>query len=184
MMIRQAHPSDNKRIAELCFMIWEDMELDIVNEISKERLMNILELSVVNVEYRSYYKNVWVYEVDGKVAGCVIAYDGKHELDYEENWLKLPLDEDIRKYGTPLPVKEAADDEMYIETVATFPEYRGQGIATQLMTYLLEMYSEKKWSLNCDYDNEKALGLYEKLGFKTVSDIDLYGHLYRHMIMQ
>ena len=169
MMIRQAHPSDNKRIAELCYMIWEDMELDIVNEISKERMMNILELSVVNVEYRSYYKNVWVYEVDGKVAGCVIA---------------LSLDEDIRKYGTPLPVKEAADDEVYIETVATFPEYRGQGIATQLMTYLLEMYSEKKWSLNCDYDNEKALGLYEKLGFKTVSDINLYGHLYRHMIKQ
>ena len=55
-MIRQAHPSDNKRIAELCFMIWEDMELDIVNEISQERIMNILELSIVNVEYRSYYK--------------------------------------------------------------------------------------------------------------------------------
>ena len=52
------------------------------------------------------------------------------------------------------------------------------------MTYLHEMYPEKKWSLNCDYDNEKALGLYEKLGFKTVSDIDLYGHLYRHMIKQ
>ncbi|MEJ7445730.1 GNAT family N-acetyltransferase, partial [Staphylococcus hominis] len=83
----------------LCFMIWEDMELDIVNEISQERIMNILELSIVNVEYRSYYKNVWVYEVNGKVAGCVIAYDGKHELDYEKNWLKLPLDEDIRKYG-------------------------------------------------------------------------------------
>ncbi|MEJ7180476.1 GNAT family N-acetyltransferase, partial [Staphylococcus capitis] len=56
------------------------------------------------------------------------------------------------------------------------------GIATQLMTYLLEKYPEKKWSLNCDYDNEKALNLYKKLGFKTVNDIDLYGHLYRHMI--
>ena len=29
MMIRKARPSDNKQIAELCYIIWEDMELDI-----------------------------------------------------------------------------------------------------------------------------------------------------------
>lgn len=183
-MIRQAHPSDNKRIAELCYMIWEDMELDMVKQISKERIIHILELSVVNVKYRSYYENVWVYEEDGEVAGCLIAYDGENELEYEKKWLELPLDEDIRAFGTPLPIKEAEDDEMYIETVATFPEYRGKGIATSLLKYVIENHSDKKWSLNCDYGNTRAQRLYEKIGFKTVSDIDLYGHIYQHMIKQ
>ena len=34
-MIRKATPSDNKQIAKLYYLIWKDMELDIVKEISK-----------------------------------------------------------------------------------------------------------------------------------------------------
>ena len=29
-LIRKARPSDSKQIAELCYIIWHDMELDIV----------------------------------------------------------------------------------------------------------------------------------------------------------
>ena len=61
-MIRKATPSDNKQIAKLYYLIWKDMELDIVKEISKKRMINLLELSIVNVHYRTYYKNIWVYE--------------------------------------------------------------------------------------------------------------------------
>lgn len=61
----------------------------------------------------------------------------------EATWNELPLEEDMKAYGTPLPIKEAKDDEWYIETVATFPEYRGQGIATQLFEYLIDAYPDK-----------------------------------------
>ena len=44
-MIRKATPSDNKQIAKLYYLIWKDMELDIVKEISKKRMINLLELS-------------------------------------------------------------------------------------------------------------------------------------------
>jgi len=183
-VIRKAHPSDNKQIAELCYMIWQDMELEMVKEITKERVLNALEESIVNIRYRAFYDNVWVYEKDNQVAGCIIAYDGAQEMALEATWNDLPLEEDMKAYGTPLPIKEAKDDEWYIETVATFPEYRGQRIATQLFEHLIDTYPNRKWSLNCDYDNPKARKLYERLGFKWVEDIDLYGHNYLHMIHQ
>ncbi len=183
MMIRKARPSDNKQIAELCYIIWKDMELDITKALTQERVIEAIELSIVNVKYRTYYDHIWVYEKDGSVAGCIIAYPGKQELDLEQQWLDLPLEDDIRELGTPLPQKEAYDDEVYIEAVATFPEYRGQGIATQLFKHLIDSDPNAKWSLNCDYDNEGALKLYKKLGFEDVGDIDLYGHKYHHMTL-
>lgn len=103
-------------------------------------------------------------------------------MNFEQQWELLPLEEDIRQIGTPLPVKEAKNDEWYIEGVVTSPDYRGQGIATQLFKHLITEDPNKKWSLNCDYDNKKALKLYKQLGFKWVEDINLYGHDYLHMI--
>ena len=67
------------------------------------------------------------------------------------------MPEEIKQYGTPLPLKEAKDDEYYIETIATFEAYRGRGIATKLLTSLLESNTNVKWSLNCDINNEAAL---------------------------
>ena len=102
------------------------------------------------------------------------------------SWLVVSLliqEEDIRELGTPLPQQEAYNDEIYIEAVATFPEYRGQGIATQLLKHLIDTDKHAKWSLNCDYDNEGAFKLYSKLGFKENGDIDLYGHQYHHMTL-
>ena len=85
--------------------LFGDMELDITKEITKDRIIEAIELSIVNVRYRSFYEHIWVYEKDGVVAGCVIAYPGKEEMDFEQQWLKLPLEEDILQLGTPLPEK-------------------------------------------------------------------------------
>ena len=54
------------------------------------------------------------------------------KLELEAAWNKLPLEEDIKALGTPLPLKESKDDEWYIEAVATFSEYRGQGTTNYL----------------------------------------------------
>lgn len=66
-------------------------------------MIEAIELSIVNVKYRTYYEHIWVYEKEGVVAGCIIAYPGEKELDLERQWLNLPLEEDIRELGTPLP---------------------------------------------------------------------------------
>ena len=93
-MIRKAKTSDNRQIAELCYLIWRDMELDITKEITKDRIIEAIELSIVNVRYRSFYEHIWVYEKDGVVAGCVIV-SWERGNGFEQQWLKLPLEEDI-----------------------------------------------------------------------------------------
>ncbi len=181
-MIRKAKPNDKHEIAKLCYIIWSQLDIDLVEYTDKERLLKIMEQSMVDVPYRGHYSNTWIYEVDGNIAGCLIAYPGNKELELEKAWLDMELDEDIRAYGTPMPMKEANDDEWYIETVATFPEFRGQGVATKLIKHVLETYPDEKWSLNCDLLNDGALHVYKKLGFQPTSEFDLYGHMHYHMV--
>ncbi|WP_436862665.1 GNAT family N-acetyltransferase [Staphylococcus caeli] len=181
-MIRKAKPDDIPKIAELCYIIWKELEIDMVRDIEKSRLLTIMEKSMIDVPYRGHYSNTWIYELDGQVAGCLIAYPGDKEIALEQAWLDMDLDDDIRAYGSPMPMKEAHDDEWYIETVATFPEFRGRGIATKLVQHVLESNKDNKWSLNCDIHNDGALRVYKKLGFSIDSEFDLYGHNHYHMI--
>ncbi|MCD8839458.1 GNAT family N-acetyltransferase [Staphylococcus arlettae] len=183
-MIRKAEAKDKAAIAQLCYIIWDELEVDMVKFVERERLLSILERSIVEVPYRGNLNNIWVYEIDGNVAGCLIAYPGEKELEYEKAWLDMDLDHDVAALGSPMPMKEAKDDEYYIETIATFPNYRGRGVATQLIQYVIDLAPHEKWSLNCDYHNERAFYVYNKFGFVTDSDIDLYGHKHRHMIYQ
>lgn len=183
-MIRQATMSDCQTIAELIYIVWQDMELKIVTELPKAQVIEAIIKSCTDVTYRTYYQHIWVYEVAGEIAGCIIAYDANKELQYEQQWTALDLRLNIKKYGSPLPVKEAKDNEHYIETVAVFDRFRRQGIATKLISYMIQQQPTLVWSLNCDKYNEQAFKLYHKLGFKYEDDINLYGHDYYHMIYQ
>ncbi len=183
-MIRAAKPEDKHAIAELSYIIWQDMELPIVQRFDKAQVISWLEQCIAEIPYRTYYKNVRVYEEEGTVMGCIVTYYGKDEMTLEQNWLKLDLPKEAKAIGTPLPLQEAEDDELYIETVAVFEAYRGKGIATQLMKAVIEDPKYRKISLSCDLVNTGAMLLYERLGFKREGKIDLYGHDYYHMVIQ
>lgn len=181
-MIRQAEERDIHAIAQLTYIIWKDMELEIVTRYSKEQVIKAIEESTVNAHYRNHLNHVRIYEIDGQVAGMIIAYPGRDEQAYESSWetleaaTRLPL-----STMTPLPVMEADVTDTYIESVATFPKYRGRGVASQLLKDLLQSDPHTTWSLNCDYDNEAALYLYKKLGFEVKSQKELYHHDYYYM---
>ncbi|MEJ7541235.1 GNAT family N-acetyltransferase [Staphylococcus intermedius] len=184
-MIRKATAQDAPAIAELTYLIWRDMELEIVRRYEKETVIAALVKSTTEVHYRNHIENVDIYEVDGQVAGILIAYPGQYEAEYEQAWQNLMLDADIQlETGTPLPVLEAERGDVYIETIATFPEFRGRGIATKLIQARLQSNPKATWSLNCDEHNERAYQLYRKLGFRETMKKLLYGHEYRYMIYQ
>lgn len=54
--------------------------------------------------------------------------------------------------------------------LAIHPEYRGQGIGSQLLRRFLQTYGEQflGFSLSVRADNEAALHLYEQVGFKSI----------------
>ena len=58
-----------------------------------------------------------------------------------------------------------------IMTIATAPEFRGQGVAKKLISVMAEMLKEKelRWlTLEVRPSNAQAVGLYQALGFREV----------------
>jgi hypothetical protein len=51
-MIRKAKASDKEAIAELCYIIWEELEIDMVKQIERERLLKVMQKSIVDIQYR------------------------------------------------------------------------------------------------------------------------------------
>ena len=56
-------------------------------------------------------------------------------------------------------------------------EYRNMGIATDMLSYAIELDKNKRIMLLVDIDNEKAIRLYEKVGFEKVKGNNITAHL-------
>jgi len=71
--------------------------------------------------------------------------------------------------------KEKDKDHAHIGGLVVYLEYRGQGIATEAIKWILnELKDYKKVSLVTHPDNTIALKIYEKAGFKRGRVIDNY----------
>lgn len=79
-------------------------------------------------------------------------------------WLRLPIGKH-KGYGY-------VDDNTSELSIAVLPEYRGQGIGTQLLTHLFaSKWGKSSISLNVSADN-RAVRLYERFGFDIISRSD------------
>lgn len=74
----------------------------------------------------------------------------------------------IGVYWSELPVPLEGTREAYINIIEVLPDYRGQGIATQLVNMSIEMsraegvYQLRAWSSD---DKTEALPMWKRLGF-------------------
>ena len=79
-------------------------------------------------------------------------------------WLRLPVGE-YKGYGY-------VDNNTAELSIAVFPEYRGRGTGTQLLTHLLASeWGRSPLALSVSADNP-AVRLYQRFGFETVSKSD------------
>lgn len=81
------------------------------------------------------------YYVDGKLAGCC----------------------SVHTWGN----KRKKVFNCYISDVAVHPEYESQGIATQLINWVVAKHPKHEISLHVHYENTRAFDLYTRLGFKA-----------------
>ena len=78
------------------------------------------------------------------------------------------------------------NDELFIANLAVFREYRGRGIAGKLLGRVQESAREKglaKLSLYTEIDNDRAIGVYEKFGFKKDKKAVFPKKYHRHNII-
>ncbi|GGI02244.1 MULTISPECIES: GNAT family N-acetyltransferase [Mammaliicoccus] len=184
-MIRPAQKHDAKKLSELMYIIWHDMELPIVVNNDKDTVLKVIEQSMVEGNYRNHFKHIHIFEVEGELAGFINCYAGDDELQLEKNWHDIHFDQTFILEGTPLSEQEAESGDLYIESIAVFSKFRGRGIASKLIDYTFNHAKSlgfNQVSLNCEVDNEGAMKLYQKLGFEPSHDKVLSGHDYKYMV--
>ena len=122
------------------------------------------------------FENCFVYEKNNIIMGMVIIYDQSLDMSLGENQRSI-LSE---KYGVDadIPV-EGVKNSYYIDSIAVGESYQGQGIGKSLLQFVMDEFNP--CGLIVDVEKKSARSLYEKMGFKVLNNIDLFGNHYYQM---
>lgn len=128
------------------------------------------------------YLNTLVARDGDKTAGLIISYDGADLPRLREAFIETAA----RILGTDYTGKladETSPDEIYLDTLAVFPEWRGHKLAGRLIDAAIMHHasSGKPVGLLVDPPNERAYGLYRRLGFEYVGDRPFAGVMMHHL---
>lgn len=86
------------------------------------------------------YMEGFIFEYEGKIAGYAL----------------------ISKSFSP----EAGGPVLWVEELMILPEYRSQGLSTQFFRYLEENIPAARYRLETEPENEGAIRLYKRMGYK------------------
>lgn len=118
----------------------------------------------------SYRNAVVAVNDDGETVGVCVAYDGGLLHKLREPFFAAVTE----RLGLHLDdvEDECEPDEFYIDTLAVLPEYRGRGIAADLLRATIDRAREcgKPAGLLVDKENDRARRLYERVGFRKVGE--------------
>lgn len=184
--IRPAHIHDAASIAE---GIYEAFLLDgshLENDPSfHQRWLDTLTGVCAQPDTHYSYTNTFVAEVDGEIAGIMIAVDGQHYRVQRERMypqLKSMFDEAFGP-GWEDMEDEAKAGEFYVDSLAVFAPYRHQGIGTRLLLHAIKRAKELAIPLTtlAVEPMNPAKRLYQEIGFRYHRPITIFNeeyHLY------
>lgn len=120
-------------------------------------------------------------DATGTACGVCTTYEGsKLALLRQPFW-----DEALAEWGMDHSnmTDETQPGELYLDTLAVLPDYRGRGIAKSLIRTAKEKAKGMNLPLGLlvDYDNPKAETLYTSMGFRHVDDNVWGGHQMKHL---
>lgn len=183
MIIRPAVMEDAWPSARLLYDALHDIAHQLTGQESKEDAIRGMAEFFREKEIRLGFPQALVCEIDGKVAGVVVAYAGN-----EAERLDRPIVERLRemKHDSSITLdKEADEDEFYIDTLSVSPEYGGQGIGSALMKAAEERAKQRgfqKIALAVVTGNDRPYRLYLRRGYEVDKEIIINHHVYYHMV--
>lgn len=187
MIIRSARPADAQAVLPLVKIVFDEMELASLQQISTADLFKLLTAAFTTATYRYSYQHTLVAEEDGKVVGIAVSYPAEAEAHIDDALATLlPL------VGLPVNTRffndrEAWPHEWYLDTLAVLPGYQNRGIGTRLLAAVNQLASQHNYhlvSLNVDQQNPNAQRLYERVGYHKVGELPIGTHYYNHMQQQ
>ncbi len=145
---------------------------------------SVLE-EIARLENSQYsYRNTLVAEIDGISAGAAVAYDGADLYKLRDVTLKHIFD----RTGKTHNIEDETDaSEVYLDSIAVLPEFRGLGIGKKLLLALKEIaFKEygKNLGLLVDFENPDAERLYKSVGFERMNVKDFLGHKMWHLVIR
>ena len=184
-MIRFAKKEDASEAIDLVMIVLKDMELDIFNKLSEEEVKELLVTAYNEKPNQRYgYNNALVKEIDGKVAGVAFGYPYHREPTIDDEFFEVLENNGLSKDYRFFTEIEAFENEWYLDTLVTSPEFRGQGVAKELLDSLPKLAKQDNMpaiGLNCDKVNDKAKRIYLNNGFEQVGETMISGHEYEHL---
>jgi ribosomal protein S18 acetylase RimI-like enzyme len=109
------------------------------------------------------YRNAHIAEIGGAIAGALVGYPIADPVD-------LSGINDMGQFARDLTLLEAeAPGHWYVNVLATYPEYRGEGIGKALLDHadmLGRAAAAKGMAIIVASENEGAWRLYEKAGYR------------------
>ncbi|WP_131536977.1 GNAT family N-acetyltransferase [Pedobacter nototheniae] len=182
-MIQQAKPEDSKAVAKLIVQAMGDLAYKFANSKNLDDATALFEFFFKQKANQYSYENTLVFEEDGEVFGSINAYDGAKIFDLRTPFLKYLEENKGLKNFNPEPETEAG--EFYLDTISVSEKMQGKGIGKLLIKAGLDWavkLGHKKTALLVDKENEGALRLYLKMGFKIENEKQFIGGQYYHMI--
>lgn len=130
----------------------------------------------------SYQNTLVAYASNGILAGICVAYEGAKLHQLRRRFIEAAQEFLGIDYTGMLD--ETEDGEFYIDSLAVSSNFRGKGIATELLKAAIAKGTELEIpavGLLVDKGNSKAEALYAKLGFEYVNDTTWGGHSMKHL---
>ena len=127
---------------------------------------------------RLSFTNVLIAECDGQPAGLAVLYHGEFAPQ-----LDAPFREFLKSRDLPDHiVSEGLPGELYLDTLATLPQYRGQGIGSALLRACAAQARRQGLPLGLLVEEgNPAQALYTRHGFRESGRADIAGHRYVRM---
>lgn len=129
------------------------------------------------------YKNTLVAtDDDGRVMGVCVSYDGAKLHSLREAFVSAARQDFGMDFSNMDDETQAG--ELYLDSLAVFPEYRGRGVATALLKASIEKGRSMVLpavGLLVDKGNPNAERLYRSVGFEYKNDATWGGHPMKHL---
>jgi ribosomal protein S18 acetylase RimI-like enzyme len=181
-MIKEAKKNNILNISTLILDAIHNIANTLTGEDEKSNILETLDSYIMMDINRLSYKNIWIYKIENQTVGLILAYNSNEIEKLDEPILNHLKSKNIFLDSFD---KECFENEFYIDTVSVSQKFQGRGIAKELFAFIEKKAKElgfEKVSLLVDFENPKALSLYEKIGFEKNTILEVSNHQYHHMI--
>lgn len=173
--IRPAIVDDARQVIELISFADENALLYLTGKgtLADAQQVYLLGFGREDVYYSYLYTQVCF--INERLAGCILAFPGFLEPTFISQAVSAFAD-----------VREAEDDELYIDSLAVYPEFRGQQLSEKLIDAAkaqAKTYALGKLSLLADDAKPHLEKMYKSYGFSVANIVVLDGVSHKKMTL-